>query len=295
MWTRRVIATLLSIPTLTFAATLVASDVAVASPQKAAQKQLAAAADDVLSDFKKRTKVHKKFLFSEFDQADLALKSGLGGFSTVVDVFDALQAFQTSVISEVDYARNRYREGMGLALQILADAGLTPAEWPKGFQYGDGGISDELKDDVEAALRKLYVDIEKRLRDTGTLFKKKEGMKLNFRLSTPTTFVEWATAPGGSGGTNDVRPITVDIALSVSTISSAGDGVVFLGGSGHSSHGIDVSRSSSSISADVGTVSVNSAKRWSFVESGLTEEQYIYTAYPAGLYCGSAHAAISVG
>lgn len=256
-----------------------------------AKKQLETSAATVLADFRSEANLHRAVLFSTLDLIDAEVASGANGMDRVDDVFDALCAFQQSIASEISEAVAEFRDDSKSAIAVLIDAGIPRSEWPKGFHYGDGGISDELNSDVDAALRKLKGKVEDRMRVTASLLKKHAQVALNFRLEPPNDYVEWAvTATGWSGVV--APPVTVDVAMGASRLDADSDGVLYACGSMYDPDGLVHLTIARATESSIGTISGGdqpmTSNRWTMRKDGLDEGSYVTIASDDGTTSGRA-------
>lgn len=267
--------------------------VAAAGPAAKATKLLEESAASALKGFKKETGLHRSLLFSTLNIVDAEVASGAGSVSSVEQIFDALIQFQVAVAEEIGETTTAYREGLRAAITVLGDAGLADDEWPKGFYFGDGGISDRLNADIAAALRKLYAKVDDRLRDSAALLKKKARLVLTLRLRPPAEYAEWAFGIGGATGFLSM-PMVIDVALGVSHLDLDHDGRLYLAGAGLDSD--DVVRigmvyyAATSIGSTFHDVPLASTHRWSLVRTSLTEGRYVAYASDDGTTGGLATA-----
>lgn len=246
-----------------------------ADATKQAKQALEKNAGAVLKGFRKEVGLHAKLLAAELDSVDAALANGGSPSGQTGVVFTALETLQSAVAAELKEASSEYRDAMSTTLQALQQAGVGVEDRPGGFFYGDGGISDDLRDDLTKELEKRYAKVEKRLAKTRKAFDAR-GWSMNYRVEAPSKYLEWAVGPSGAG-TMLLDPLAVDIALAFSDRSVSGDARFLIGGGCKTTDGSLTGWVSYPSGGYAATVSVKSGDRWIWSHTGMSEGNYVFT------------------
>ena len=271
---------------------LLAGTAAAGSPKKAATKALEASTEQILLDVKETVKLHKQVLVGEIKDVESNVEAGIvTADAGVSDLFDALVQFQTDVVAAILEANEDIRLAEIQARSILEDASVPIGSYPKGFLFGDNGLTDDLRDSIAARVDKTLAAVENRLATTAKLMKKVAATSLTVRLASPAHYVErtWF------GPHVDPYPITIDVALGTSELGVTDDGMLYLAGSCRTSSGdLSVVIGHESTVLGLPTVTPDAGERWQTSATDLAEGNYSMHVLASGCSSGGGYAAIGI-
>lgn len=201
---------------------------------KQATKLLKDSFDVNLKELRKALKEDRDLFDLVLDDVDAEVIAKTADIDDAFKVYSAATNIQIFERDHVLEAAARYKLDLQVVVNILEDAGITPAQWPKGFTYGDGGMLDDFHEDFEAEIHRGTNDLAKRLGKTADLFDQKLDIVICYRLEAPISFSD-PLAHGGSTKTFIPQPLTIDVAMTASDRKLLGDGRVYLGGAIRSS------------------------------------------------------------
>ncbi|MFG0316156.1 MAG: hypothetical protein ACF8XB_02690 [Planctomycetota bacterium JB042] len=274
---------------------LAASDARAAPPAKQAQKMLQKKAKGVVKQFRKDATIRRKVLELEIDQIRQDVESGAVTTFAASLLFDALVDYQKEMYDAIRDASDAYRVGFGEALLILQEAGISTADRPTGFFYGDFSTSDSLREDMEKEILAAYPKALKEVKKLAKALDKKADVALTCRLAPPTKYLEWITNPGGSGSSFTPTLLTIDVAVGVSQKGQSGDADFYLGGACEANDGtLQTSISHGSGGGILTTVNPTSDDRWKLVETDRSEGNYAFKVYHSGKTAGGGYVTIGV-
>lgn len=196
---------------------------------KQATKQLKDSFDANLKELRKALKEDRDLFDLALDDVDAIVIAKTADIDDVFKVYSAALNIQIFERDHVLEAAARYTLDLQVVVNTLEDAGITPAQWPKGFTYGDGGMLDDFREDFEAEIRRGTNDLAKRMGKTADLFDQKLGIVICYRLESPISFSD-PLAHGGSTKTFIPFPLTIDVAMTASDRKLLNDGRVYLSG-----------------------------------------------------------------
>ncbi len=274
---------------------LAASDARAAPPAKQAQKMLQKKAKGVVKQFRKDATIRRKVLELEIDQIRQGVESGAVTTAAASQLFDALVDFQKEMADAIRDASAAYRVGYGEVLLFLQDAGISTADRPTGFFYGDLSTSDGLRADIEKEIQAVYPKAMKEVKKLVKALEKKADVALTCRLAAPTKYLEWVATAGGGGSGFTPTLLTIDVAIGVSQKGQSGDADFYLGGACESNDGtLQTSISHGSGGGGLATVTPTSDDRWKLVETDRSDGNYAFKVYHSGKTAGGGYVAIGV-
>lgn len=260
------------------------------SAKKAASKALKTSTNHIQKEVKADVLLARLDLFATLDGIEHDISKGfITGADGAQDVFIALAILQIELIGVLEEAREDIRLGMGQAAAILANAQIGTEDFPAGFRYGDGGVTDDLRANLAKELGKVYKAVDKRLEKTRAQFKKKANRSLTCRLVPVTDYVERA----GVGPHTDPNPLSIDVAVATSDLDATNDAEIHVAGACYSLDGtLQVMWANQNGGQAVPSINPPLGNRWSTSISGLVEENYSLRVLPINKNGGGGYLAI---
>ena len=180
---------------------------------KQVTKALDSAAKSALKELNGRVKEATSELRAELKLITQAFKSGEATTEDAQDLWDALQAFQTTMTALADEADDLYGPlGIGLASLDRSDDSFT-GRYPADFMPGAGGRFDNLVEELDRALAKPYPWLDKQLAKLQKLAEKKSGLLLAVRVAPVFGLHEQAVNTNASTG-GGRHALTIDLTMS---------------------------------------------------------------------------------
>lgn len=247
---------------------------------KDAKKLLAQSADNAVDNFSAQLKARTNALTSS--TIDLISQKAKNGVATTGDMYtlnNALSAFQVDVRDLYFASFNEMGAGLQASMSLLADAGILPADYPRGFRYGEMGVLDDFPKKIESTLDSRYDKLRKKLNKLSTRLED-SGIGLCVRLENPASKRERTPSAYTLGSSFTSVPLTIDLMVAFSDLSQSSDGVLRVSGSGDAGGNNTLTRAHSSGANWEYDVFTNNDGRWSHSYTNLFERNYILRIAP---------------
>lgn len=254
---------------------LLAAD-ARAGAEKAAKKTLAKAAKTAVENLDNQLKAREKALTSStLSLIKTKAKNGVATTSDAYTLGTALNEFQIDARDLYVDAFVEMAEGLKAAMAILQGDGISPADYPRGFGYGEAGPLLDFRNDADALMVKRYAKLAKKL-DNLSEDLEASGVGLCVNILPPSRPRERSPSWSSMGSYSTNPGLTLDLLVSHSALDQTNDAVIRAFGTADAGSDLTFMRLYSNGFSTNSAVFVGSDDRWAHTLTGMPEINATY-------------------